>query len=239
MSRPRSESRNPRPAGLKICGLTRVEDLHTCMRTGVDAVGINLWPGSKRYCAVEDARAMFAAADLDESGSKSGSGVRGRPARVGVFVDAPLAEVEIAVRALDLALIQPHGDAPVAPYAALAGRLGVGWVWVVRGTPDLATLELPSPAPAWVLLDAAVPGFGGAGRRTDWTWAARAVRALAPAQVWLAGGIHPDNAAEALGQVLPAGLDVASGAEIPGAARGEKQASAIASLVETCHAHRA
>jgi phosphoribosylanthranilate isomerase len=58
---------------------------------------------------------------------------------------------------------------------------------------------------------------------------------LAPAEVWLAGGIRPDNAVEALEQVRPAGLDVASGAELPDAERGEKSREAIDALVAICH----
>lgn len=206
---------------LKVCGVTRAQDVRACRAAGVDAIGINLWPGSKRHLDLAAAGRMLA-----EAGPT--------PTRVGVFVDAPLDEVAQAVRALDLAAIQPHGDADPRPYAALAGELGVDWIWVVRGTPNLDRLEVPTPEPAWILLDAAVPGFGGAGHRTDWDWAAAAVRHLAPRAVWLAGGVRPDNVAEAVARVRPAGLDVASGAEFPGAARGEKDPAAIAALVAAC-----
>jgi phosphoribosylanthranilate isomerase len=151
-----------------------------------------------------------------------------------VFVDQPLEEVDQAITELGLDIVQSHGDAPVEPYAELAAARGIAWIWVVRGTPELSALRLPRPAPAWVLLDAAVAGFGGAGRRTDWGWAQRAVAALAPTPVWLAGGIDPGNAAEALATVGPAGLDVASGAEPglqPAARAGHKSRRAIAALM--------
>lgn len=213
-----------RAVGLKICGLTRAEDLRACDELGVDAVGLNFWPGSKRALEPEAGRELVA--------SLRGSG----PTRVGVFVDAPLAQVEAAIDACALELIQPHGDAPVEAYAELAVGRGLGWVWVLRGTPDLEALRLPEPRPRWILLDAAVAGYGGAGRRTDWAWAAEAVEALAPIPVWLAGGVTPDNVAEALERVRPAGVDVASGAELPGAGRGEKDREAIAALIRACRA---
>ncbi|KIG15973.1 Phosphoribosylanthranilate isomerase [Enhygromyxa salina] len=212
--------------GLKICGLTRAEDLRACVELGVDAIGLNLWPSSKRFVDPTAAAELLAAGerDLDQHPA---------PTRVGVFVDAGLADTERAIASLDLDLLQPHGDAPVQPYAELALRYEIGWIWVIRGTPALERLRVPALAPAWVLLDAAVPGFGGAGRQTDWGWAAEAVAALAPLPVWLAGGITPDNAAQAIPRVQPAGIDVASGAELPGAA-GHKQRDAIAALVAAC-----
>ncbi|MEZ4454544.1 MAG: hypothetical protein R3B09_34145 [Nannocystaceae bacterium] len=131
---------------------------------------------------------------------------------------------------LGLDLVQLHGDAPIARYAAL----GIPYVWVIRGTPDLDALPLVDPAPTRILLDAAVPGFGGVGVRTDWAWARAAVRRLAPAPVWLAGGITPENAAAAIAEVDPAGLDVASGSERAGATRGEKDREKIAALIAAC-----
>lgn len=207
------------PVRLKICGITRPQDLDACERLGVDAVGINLWSGSKRGLCLADARALL-------------HGRARSCMRVGVFVDATPEQVARATETLALDAIQLHGDAPHEPFAAL----GIPWIAVVRGTVDLDRLAMPSPLPQWVLLDAHVPGFGGAGTRTDWTWAAAAVRRLAPVPVWLAGGIDPDNAAAAVAAVSPAGLDVATGAERPGAARGEKDVDRIAKLVEVCRA---
>lgn len=214
----------PHPVGLKICGITRAEDLHACAALGVDAVGFNLWSGSKRFVDVRAAERLIADATLDGHG----------PLRVGVFVDVDLDALAEAIAVLDLDLLQLHGDGPIEPIAALAGQFDVGWIWVVRGTPELARLRVPEPRPAWILLDAAVPGFGGAGQQTDWTWAAAAVEALAPTPVWLAGGIDPSNVVAAITAVQPAGIDVASGAEIPGAARGAKQRAAIEALVAAC-----
>lgn len=203
----------------KICGLTRVEDLRTCLEAGVDAVGINLWSGSRRHVSLADAGRM-----LHDAGDLPGL------LKVGVFVDPTHDEVETARTHLGLDLVQLHGAAPISGYAAL----GYDYVWVIRGTPDLLELEVPARPPAWVLLDSRAPGYGGAGLRTDWAWARRAVSHLAPLPVWLAGGITPDNAEEALATVEPAGLDVASGAEVAGSAHGEKDPDKIAALVAIC-----
>jgi len=207
--------------GLKVCGVTRAEDLRDCIELGVDAVGFNFWPKSKRFIDPLRTRKL-----LDAVGRTSAI------QRVGVFVDAPLREVEAAIATLELDLIQPHGDAPVEPYAQLAGHWKVGWIWVIRGTPELDRLVVPEPAPSWVLLDAAVAGYGGAGQTTDWDWAAAALQKLAPLPVWLAGGIDPSNAAQAIARVGPAGIDVASGVET---APGCKSREAIASLRTICN----
>lgn len=209
---------------LKVCGVTRAEDLRACAELCVDAVGFNLWPGSKRHLELREAEQLIADAGFDEGG----------PLRVGVFVDLELAAIAEAIAILDLDLIQAHGDAPIEPVAELAARYDIGWIQVIRGTPELARVRMPEPRPRWILLDAAVAGFGGAGQRTDWAWAAAAVQALAPVPVWLAGGIRPDNVGVALREVGPAGIDVASGAELPGAPRGEKCREAIAALMRAC-----
>jgi phosphoribosylanthranilate isomerase len=209
---------------LKICGITRVEDLQACTDLGVDAVGINLWSGSKRGLSLP------AAARLLESAGPGG------PARIGVFVDPLVEALREAVRTLNLEAVQLHGDAPLGRYAGL----GIPYVWVLRGARPLDQLKVPQPLPAWVLLDAQTPEYGGAGHRTDWNWARAAVRHFAPLPVWLAGGITPDNAAQAIGTVGPAGLDVASGAELSTdstavrAVPGAKDRARIAALVATC-----
>lgn len=205
--------------GLKICGVTRPEDLAACVALGVDAVGVNLWHGSRRGLALVEADALLRSCDT--------AGLE----RIGVFVDPGADEVRRAHAILKLDLVQIVGDEWIGPLPDLA------WVWVIRGTPELATLAIPASLPRRILLDAAVPGWGGAGQVTDWSWARAAVQHLsAIAPVWLAGGITPDNAADALAAVRPAGLDVASGSEPPGAQRGAKDPDRIAALVAACRA---
>lgn len=217
------------PCALKICGITRVEDMDACREAGVDAVGLNFWEGSRRHVSMEKARELIQACRAPGPGRA--------PRVVGVFVERTPAEVRAVVETLGLDAIQPHGDRPGAAYAGL----GCPWIWVVRGTPSLPELQQQltrqegGKPPAWVILDALVRGYGGEGQQTDWDWAARAVRALAPVPVWLAGGIDPDNAVSARVHVRPAGLDVASGAEMAGAAHGAKDPGRVARLASICH----
>lgn len=214
------------PAGLKICGVTHPDDVDACLAHGMTAIGLNLWPGSPRALTLEQALPLARRIRERRAGQ--------RPLLVGVLVDATADDTRHAFESLELDLVQPHGDTPVDHTAAL----GLPYIQVIRGTPPLATVRVPDPAPAWILLDAHVPGFGGQATTTDWTWAAAAVRALAPLPVWLAGGITPHNAVQALDLVAPAGLDVASGAERPGDPR-RKEPAAIAALASICKNHRA
>ncbi|MEX1363565.1 MAG: phosphoribosylanthranilate isomerase [Nannocystaceae bacterium] len=210
-------------AALKICGVTHLDDIDACVEHRVDAIGLNLWPGSKRAVTLEQARPL---ADR----ARRGDDVDARPQVIGVFVDPRVDEIRRAAEVLRLDAVQLHGDAPPQRYA----ELGLPWVWVVRGTPSLSSLAVPAPAPAWILLDAHVAGYGGRGVTTDWSWARAAVEHFANAPVWLAGGITPDNAASALQQVRPCGLDVASGAERSGDPR-RKDPAKIAALALICN----
>jgi phosphoribosylanthranilate isomerase len=177
---------------VKICGITRPEDALLCVEAGVDALGFNFWPGSKRHVQVELAREIAAALP---------SGVL----RVGVFVRASPEEVRQTVRAVGLGAVQLHGDEDPALYSDVGAQ-----VWQVLRVADRLP-EAPSPAAAAVLLDAKVEGFGGAGRRFDWRLARSAAGWAVP--VWLAGGLNPDNVGEALRLAGASGVDVASGVE--------------------------
>ena len=203
---------------LKVCGLTRRADLELCVELGVDALGLNFWPGSKRALKLSEAQAMVEGLD------------RGASQIVGVFVEASPEAVRSAVEACRLDAVQLHGDQAWADYA----DLGCPLVQVVRGTPALGGLSPSLPLPKWVILDAAVAAYGGQGHRTDWRWAAKAVQHLSPLETWLAGGITPENAEAAIAQVAPAGLDLASGVELAGALRGEKDRAKIEALLAVC-----
>ena len=177
---------------VKVCGITRLEDALACVEAGVDAVGFNLWPGSKRHVPL--ARAAQIAVVLPE-----------RVLRVGVFVRAPPDEVRAAVTALGLGAVQLHGDEEPADYARAGAPL-----WQVLRI-ESALPSSVSPAAAALLLDARVDGFGGSGRSFDWSLAHGARRFGVP--FWLAGGLSPGNVGEAVRRAAPMGVDVASGVE--------------------------
>lgn len=181
------------PVLVKICGITRLEDALAAARLGADWLGFNFWPRSKRYLP------PAAAAEI----------VRALPASVtavGVFVDPTAEELAAAVRTSGVALAQLHGDETPAFCAAAP-------VPVVKGIPvkdEHSLAALASYEVEGFLLDSATAGRGGSGQAFDWMLAAAAARSV---PVWLAGGLVPDNVAEAVRKVRPRGVDVASGVE--------------------------
>lgn len=193
------------PTRVKVCGLTRAEDVRSCVEAGVDAVGFNFWPQSKRYLSLDAAERLAAT-------------VPSHILRVGVFVRAPPLEVRTAVERARLGAVQLHGDEEPQDYVGVGAPL---WQ-VVRISGPESLPGMPSRAAAAVLLDAHVEGQGGSGRRFDWAlvpWV-RAWRL----PVWLAGGLTPENVGEAILRAAPDGVDVASGVE---SAPGIKDASRI------------
>jgi phosphoribosylanthranilate isomerase len=201
----------------------RAEDLVACAELGVDAIGLNLWSGSPRGVGLAAACELLRAAGVANERGEA-------PIIVAVLVDPSPAELAAVCTRLRPDAIQLHGARDIAAYPGVT----VPHVRVLRGTPASVELDARASVPRWTLLDAAVPGYGGAGVRTDWIWARSVVQRLAPHPVWLAGGIGPDNAAQAIADVAPAGIDVASGAETRGAPPGHKSRERIAALVEIC-----
>jgi phosphoribosylanthranilate isomerase len=178
---------------VKICGLTRPEDALAAARLGADALGFNFWPRSKRFVPPDQA----------------GEIVRRLPAGVatfGVFVDPSREEVLAALAASGVAVAQLHGDEP----PALCASLPVPVVKAIRVESSASLAQLASYEVRAFLLDAPSPGYGGSGRTFDWALAGEVAREL---PVILAGGLAPENVAEAVRTVRPLAVDVASGVE--------------------------
>ena len=195
---------------VKICGITRLQDLHAACDAGVDALGFVFYEKSPRRVSVE------AAADL----------VHALPPfvqSVGLFVDADPAFVESVLRVVPLDLLQFHGDeAPVD--CARYGRPYIKAVRVNRDT-DLLKCAADFDAARGLLLDAFVPGVpGGTGERFDWSL----IPPDLPKPVILSGGLTPDNVAEAVERIHPWAVDVSSGVEV---SKGIKDAHKIARFI--------
>lgn len=208
----------PTEPRVKICGVTRPEDASCAAAAGAWAVGVVLSPGGPRSVDARDACGITAAIP---------DGV----ARVGVWVRPSIDEVRAAVAALGLTHVQVHAVATPREVAALVAAAGVPVIESV-GVAGAAALDRAEASPAdQVLLDAAGPGGrGGTGRRIDWDLVARR-RIGRP--FGLAGGLTPENVAEAVATVRPAYVDVSSGVE---SAPGIKDPARIEAFVRAATA---
>ena len=178
---------------VKICGVTTLDDALACVDAGADAVGFNFWPRSRRHIGVE-AAAVIA--------RRLPPNVR----TVGVFVDPSEADVDRAFASGAIDLAQLHGDETPDFCGRFAGR----YIKALRLV-DAASLERMAQYPCdLVLVDADSPGYGGSGQRAD---VALATQAAAARRVILAGGLTPENVADAVAAVRPYGVDVAGGVE--------------------------
>lgn len=184
---------------IKICGLTREQDIRDAVAAGADALGFVLWAGSKRAVGV---------ARLAELSRLVPAFVM----RVGLFVDA--SEAEVAAAAPHLDLLQFHGNETPEQCRA-AGRPYIKALRMRDGI-DLAAEAERFHDARGLLLDAYRPGVpGGTGETFDWS---RIPREL-PLPVILAGGLEAGNVTEAVRQVAPHAVDVSGGVE---SAPGEK-----------------
>ncbi len=202
---------------IKICGVTLADDAARVAAAGVDYIGLNFWPSSKRY--LDPVRAPMIAAAARAAGAVQ---------VVGVFVDAELDEIVDIAANVPLDIIQLHGDESPEDVAKISAQTKrPTWRSIAMGAPtDLEALE------AWpadhLVLDTPSAGKGGSGKTFDWTLAIDAHRRYPARRFLLAGGLDPGNVAAAIAAVSPWGVDVASGVE---AAPGVKDADKLAAFV--------
>jgi len=200
---------------VKICGVTNEEDARAAINLGADALGFNLWPGSKRHIDLDRATSWIRALPLFVT-------------RVAVVVNVPLDEARRIAAHPAIDLVQFHGDED-ASYCAQFAAGGHSFIKAVR-LRDAASLEgLDRFSTPTILLDAdAGTAYGGTGRQLDPALAAEAVRRFAEMNIVLAGGLTPDNVAEAVRMARPYAVDVASGVE---AAPGKKDHIKLARFI--------
>lgn len=195
---------------VKICGVRQVQDALFAAEAGADYVGMAFVPGVRRR--IEQSEALSITEGLREFGASS-------PLSVGLFADQPSQDVIDVIRGANLGCAQLCGDesseycqriqdfAQVikvlhVPIGADAGAIG-------------AQMDAYAAAGCLVTLDTQVPGqHGGTGQVFDWSVAGRV--SAAGRQFFLAGGLTPDNVAEAVAIAMPWAVDVSSGIETDG-----------------------
>jgi phosphoribosylanthranilate isomerase len=194
---------------IKVCGITRSEDLQAAVRAGADAIGLVFYPPSPRCLSLEKARALAAA-------------VPPFVTPVALFVNAQAAEVREVLERVRPAMLQFHGEES----PQFCAQFGVPYIKACRMKPGVDLLEYLRPfagAAGW-LLDSHVAEYGGVGESFDWS--------LVPAErshpIVLSGGLHSGNVREAVRRVRPWAVDVSSGVE---SAKGIKDAAKIAAFV--------
>jgi phosphoribosylanthranilate isomerase len=202
---------------VKICGITNVEDAVAAVEAGADAIGLNFYEGSPRCVGRAEARRI---SDSAYGGVLS----------IGVFVNHRDEEVARLLQNANLDGVQFHGDEPPGLVAAWAHRLRSSGgddlpPLVIRARrfdhggsesiqADLNSCHAAGCAPGAVLIDASKPGeYGGTGETVPWPQLADHKRWIGNTQLILAGGLTPENVAEAIRIVQPYGVDVASGVE--------------------------
>jgi len=198
------------PTAVKICGITRPEDALAAAHCGAHAIGLVFYRPSPRYVAPEKAREI----------------IRVLPpfvTAVGLFVDAPAAEVREVLSMAQVNLLQFHG----AETPAFCRSFGLPYLKAVRVRAGVDLLQYASDyhdAKA-LLLDAFVDGtHGGTGATFDWNLVPRGL----PLPVVLSGGLDAGNVTEAIRKVRPWAVDVSSGVEM---GKGIKDAAKIAAFM--------
>jgi phosphoribosylanthranilate isomerase len=198
---------------IKICGIKTIRDALAAMNAGADLIGFNFYPKSPRYVEVGMCRNIMSVVRQN-----------GRVKCVGVFVNASVDEILATMDTLGLSLAQLHGDESPEMMKALNGKAFKAF----RGVADVETDKrmIVDTEPAF-LVDAAVKGvYGGSGVTADWSGAAELAKKY---PLLLAGGLTPENVADAVRQVKPWGVDVASGVE---SAPGEKDPVKMKAFVQ-------
>lgn len=195
---------DPAHRSVKICGITSPGQAAEIFALGADAVGINLWPKSKRHMPLDVA-------------VKSLQTLAARHALVAVLVNPDEALLEMAIVSDLFQALQLHGDETPQVVDQLMNR-GVNVIKALQ-VRDAASLpqigEFPCKS---ILLDAYNPGtYGGGGHAFPWELAVRAQEMFPEKHILLSGGLNADNVCTAVRQTHPVAVDVASGVEsVPG-----------------------
>jgi len=198
---------------VKVCGMTRAEDIEAAVQAGADAIGLVFYPPSPRFLRIEQAR-------------KLADSVPPFVASVALFVNPPAEEVRAVLERVRPSMLQFHGEET----PGFCGQFGVPYLKACRvKSGDSAAVDLlkylqPFSTAAGWLLDSHVAEYGGVGESFDWS--------LVPTELArplvLSGGLTRDNIRDAVRRVRPWAVDVSSGVEV---SKGIKDAAKVAAFI--------
>ncbi len=184
---------------IKICGITNIDDALAAVKLGADEIGFNFYPGSPRYVSPDLAK-MIA------------DGLPATVTRVGVFVDEDPLRIDEIARFVDLDAAQLHGDETPEVCAAVRNLSGLHVIKAFRGASGRMPSELAEFRADAILIDALSDvGHGGTGESFEWEAAKPLLETFE--RVYVAGGLNPDNIAQAISVLCPYAIDVCSGVE--------------------------
>ncbi len=179
---------------IKVCGLTTREQVKDCVDSGVDWLGFNCYPGSKRYIVPEKIRELLNIVPFDVK-------------TVGVFVNGSVQKVNQIMEYTGLQLVQLHGDESPEYAKALTHE----YIRVFRVSPSFQPNQISHFPLSYFLLDSYQPNrYGGTGKSFNWEIAKKSKKF---GRLILAGGLNSENVQEAITSVRPFGVDVCSGVE--------------------------
>lgn len=193
----------PPSVRVKICGLTRVQDVEAAVAEGADAIGLVFYPPSPRAVSIEQAKVLVSA-------------VTPFVQVVGLFVNADVAQIQQVLAQVPLDVLQLHGDETPAQCQAIGQATGRRWIKALAVKPDTpidAFIESYIAAGAsGILLDTWHPQLkGGTGQTFDWRYWPQTLNSRVA--LILAGGLTTDNIATAIAQTRPYAVDVSGGVE--------------------------
>lgn len=191
---------------VKICGITNLEDAEAAVRFGADSIGFNFYDKSPRYIDARAAGRITALLPVSVL-------------KVGVFVNVSREVIRKTAREARLDAIQLHGDEPFEFAAVLKTELKLPLIRAFKATAALARSgEIDRYIEDSILLDADIADlYGGSGEVADWSIVRRFSESHP--RVYLAGGLNPDNVADAIRTANPFAVDACSGLE---AEKGKK-----------------
>jgi phosphoribosylanthranilate isomerase len=210
---------------IKLCGLTRPEDIRAAVAAGADAIGLVFYPPSPRHVSAEQAARL-----LQELPAFISS--------VGLFVNADLDQVRQVLATAPISMLQFHGDETPEQCAGIAEAVGRPFLRALRIRPETKSADLlesalhyrgASPLFAGLLLDTWSDAYGGTGKVFDWS--------LIPAEIAhqavLSGGLNVQNVTDAVRRIRPHAVDVSSGIE---ASKGVKDAALMQAFANAVRA---